>query len=260
MITMLLKNAVSLLMICLFALQPMVTLYANVKGSQMVTTQQKNNDSKNKTHSRYKNVIFDLGGVLIFFSLAKTVEHIRSLGVDVPDIVAQKILKANHLHEHLEYNRGVLTREEYTDKASKHLFDEPAHQALARQILMMSEELIRIIPEGYHLFDVIKRQGYKTYVLSNMCADVEQQLISQDATFFDRFDGVCLSYKANHVKPEEAFYKKLLETYGLNPSECIFIDDVQMNIDAGKKLGIDGVLYQNLEQVLSDLKAQGVIS
>ena len=45
------------------------------------------------------------------------------------------------------------------------------------------------------------------------------------------------------AKPDPAIYRYLFQTYGLNPEECFFIDDLKANIETGKKLGMDGIIF-----------------
>lgn len=45
------------------------------------------------------------------------------------------------------------------------------------------------------------------------------------------------------VKPDPGIYLYLFQTYGLKPEECFFIDDLEDNIEAGRKLGMDGIVF-----------------
>lgn len=49
-------------------------------------------------------------------------------------------------------------------------------------------------------------------------------------------------------------YKYLLETYNLNPDECIFIDDSVANINAANELGIHGIVYTDIENLRKEFK------
>jgi putative hydrolase of the HAD superfamily len=49
-------------------------------------------------------------------------------------------------------------------------------------------------------------------------------------------------------KPDVRIYQILLDRYGLKAEECVFIDDRQSNIDAGEKVGIRGILFENCQQ------------
>ena len=45
------------------------------------------------------------------------------------------------------------------------------------------------------------------------------------------------------AKPDPAIYRYLFETFSLNPRECFFIDDLEENIEIGRSLGMDGLVF-----------------
>lgn len=202
---------------------------------------------------KYRNIIFDIGGVLVHFNIAKTVQAMRDQGKNIPQEVAEKVVVANHMQEHLEYNRGVLTQDEYIRQVAKKLFTEQSHQDMAIEILSLAESRLVPLDDGLALLKLVKDHGYKVYALSNLTHGSYQEIISHKADFFDPFDGAILSYKVKSVKPEPMIYQALLQEYNLDPAKCFFLDDVAMNIAAAKSLGIDGVVYQSSQQVLRDL-------
>ena len=56
------------------------------------------------------------------------------------------------------------------------------------------------------------------------------------------------------MKPQEKIYRILLERYGLKAEESIFIDDNPANIEGGKAVGIDGIVFQTVEQLKEELE------
>ena len=59
------------------------------------------------------------------------------------------------------------------------------------------------------------------------------------------FDGEVVSCEEGTVKPEPRIYEILLERYGLDPAETLFIDDRAANIAAAEGLGIAGYLFDH---------------
>jgi len=74
------------------------------------------------------------------------------------------------------------------------------------------------------------------------------------------FDGFVASSDYNVIKPEKEIYNILYEKFSLKPEECIFIDDVQKNIDGAIATGMDGHCYSHgkLEILKADLREKGV--
>jgi HAD superfamily hydrolase (TIGR01509 family) len=60
------------------------------------------------------------------------------------------------------------------------------------------------------------------------------------------------------IKPEKEIYIYTLEKNSLKPEDVVFIDDSQKNVDGGKKVGIDSILFQNTDQLRQDLKKFGI--
>lgn len=75
---------------------------------------------------------------------------------------------------------------------------------------------------------------------------------------FPLFDAVTLSYEVKAMKPGEAIYRDSLARLGLPPQECVFIDDLEENVEGARKLGIHGIRYDGHEGLLASLRALGV--
>ena len=77
--------------------------------------------------------------------------------------------------------------------------------------------------------------------------------------FLDWFDGLVISGREGLVKPDAAIYRLLLERYGLRAEECLFIDDVERNIQGARAVGMQAVLFTNPEQLALDLRHYGLL-
>jgi len=80
-------------------------------------------------------------------------------------------------------------------------------------------------------------------VLSNMSREFIDFL--RRFPVYGLFDGEVVSCEEHTVKPEPRIYEILLERYGLTPSETLFIDDREANIEAAAALGIHGFLFDH---------------
>ena len=199
---------------------------------------------------RYKNVIFDLGGVLIYFNPKELVDNIFSDCVEKP----YHLVGAVQTEAWLDMDRGKL------------LFPEVA-QALAgeydpAQICQYLEAIpayLNPIAEGLRLLQEVKARGFNVYVLSNLSA-YAHEATKKHTHFFEPFDGAIFSYQIGFAKPDPEMYQALLATYGLKAEECVFIDDLEKNVAAGKALGIDGILCDNYARVRRELIARGILA
>ncbi|MEH8047742.1 HAD family hydrolase [Gallibacterium anatis] len=99
----------------------------------------------------------------------------------------------------------------------------------------------------------LKNIGYKLYILSNTSA-VFDDLVSADLLpITDVIDGKVLSYQVKLVKPDYAIYQHLLDSYQLNAANCLFLDDVNENLEAAQHCGIHTLKVTNQQQAIADL-------
>ena len=196
------------------------------------------------------NLVFDLGGVVVRWD---------------PDAIIASVFPDRSLHskvkagvfahpDWLELDRGTLEREDAITRAAQRTAIPTSE---IRRLLHAVPPSLVVFPDSVDLLRRLKHQGYPLYCLSNMHFASIEYLESEHA-FWDLFDGRVISCRLQVCKPEAAIYKHLLQTYALRASETVFIDDVQMNLDAAAELGIRTVRFRNAAQCEQDLRALGV--
>src|SRR5574344_420885 len=102
----------------------------------------------------------------------------------------------------------------------------------------IDNELLKIVK-------LLKKKGYKIYVLSNLHKQLENYLESKD--FFKNFDGRVISSDVHALKPDTKIFEILTRKYTLTHDECLFIDDKKENIQSANNIGINGYLYTDLQ-------------
>ena len=104
----------------------------------------------------------------------------------------------------------------------------------------------------------VKRNGNKIFVLSNMHkASIEY--LERKYSFWDIFDGIVISCRIHLVKPEPEIFKYILNKYGLEAEETVFIDDTDVHLESASGLGIKPVKFINTRQCERELKKLGCI-
>ncbi|MFA5075233.1 MAG: HAD family phosphatase [Candidatus Babeliales bacterium] len=197
---------------------------------------------------KYKNIIFDMGGVLVNW---KPKEFIKKIFQDKPHIQEINWQNLSQSKIFQDFEKGILNFDQVLN-----LVPEKKHK---EQIKIFFENLhtyICPLKEGLDIFDLIKNKNYKTYILSNFEKDLFEKSSNfhNYNNFLDKFDGQIISYRVNCRKPEPKIYQILLKNYNLKPEESFFIDDMPENINSAKNLGIDGVICKNHEIVLNTFK------
>jgi len=199
--------------------------------------------------STYKNIIFDLGAVLVNWNPKEIVSSIfkdqKQINTILNDITINKNWE--------ELDRGTINQKEYIEKL-------PSNYNKSDYLYFFKElhKYLYPLKEGLTILNKVKKNGYKTYALSNFAKELFEQL-SPTYTFLNKFDGIILSYKYKTIKPEPKIYEILLNKYEIKPNESLFIDDKKENLDTALKFGIDGILCKNHEYVENQLKEINVI-
>ena len=180
-----------------------------------------------------KNVIFDCGQVLIRYNETEIAAHY----VDNPEEAEflGRIAMARKYWN--RFDEGTLTEADYLEQVKTEL-PEHLHKAVEKLVWGW----IKACPMIDGMEDIVRdvrKAGKKLYLLSNF----NQRLRTEPYPILSEFDALVISGEINKVKPDRAIYDYLLNTYALNPEECIFIDDNPANIAMAESLGITGYLF-----------------
>lgn len=194
----------------------------------------------------YKNVIFDLGKVLLNF---EPEEYLRSK-IRQNDKVLELYKQIFQSEEWLMLDKGTITEEEAINILAQRNSENAKLIKLAfnnwYEILTPKEETVEVLKD-------LKKANYRVYFLSNFHLLAFEYII-KTYDFFKLFDGGIVSYKEKLLKPEEKIYKRIIEEYGLKPQESIFVDDVQANVESARKLDFEGIVFKNASDLREDLK------
>lgn len=187
-----------------------------------------------------KNVIFDLGGVVLG----------REYAAKGSAMKAFIFLKGENFPEFWkDFDMGLITQLEVAEAISAQTnksVDESF--ALVTEIMHMFDEF----PETVELVKRLHCAGYKLYVLSNMPAEYYEYI--KNFEVFDYFDGAVISSTEKMAKPDPRFFRLLLDRYGLETSETLFVDDKTMNITAADELGLHTCLFDPSGNGCRDVK------
>jgi putative hydrolase of the HAD superfamily len=75
--------------------------------------------------------------------------------------------------------------------------------------------------------------------------------------WLSHFDHHIFSGEVRSVKPEPEIYQHCIEALGVQPSEALFIDDREMNLEQARAAGIRTIRFQSVDQLRQDLQALG---
>ena len=196
-----------------------------------------------------KNIVFDIGRVILKYEPKEYLEE--KISHDKVDEIYNQLFRSE---ECVMLDRGVITQDEAIDIISKRY---PKNKDIIKLAFQDWYEMMIPIEGTVQLLDKLKKAGFKLYYLSNFQL-LAFENVNNRYNFFNIFDGGIFSYKEKLLKPELEIYRCLIERYELIPSETIFTDDMEVNIEACKKIGIEGIVFKDPEMLIYDLKLYGV--
>jgi putative hydrolase of the HAD superfamily len=183
-----------------------------------------------------KNVIFDLGGVVLDIDFKRTEKAFQLLGLEnFSDHISQF-----HITDFFEqYETGKIGDIEFVDGILK-LIDTPIERE--KVISAWNALLLDFLPERISLLKRIKTQ-YRTFLLSNTNSihhkEFQQRLYNAYGVYLeDLFEKAYYSHAVKLRKPGAAIFELVLKENDLLASETLFIDDTASNFDEARKLGI----------------------
>ena len=203
----------------------------------------------------FKNVVFDLGGVIIDLAVENTINEFSRL----TGRTSSQIWEAYRAHdEFIQYEKGMISDEEF-------------RQALCRifSIKASTEDLDQswnamLVGLPKHKLDLLERlkSKFKVTVLSNTnnihLQHVDTVLlpgIREHRPLNHFFHHHYYSHLVQKRKPEPEIFQQVLEENKFSPTETLFLDDNKENITAAETLGIQTQLIQHPDQVMDYFKS-----
>ncbi len=198
-----------------------------------------------------RNIIFDLGNVLINFN---PLEYVRTKIADFQkaDEVYQNIFKSP---EWLMLDRGIVTEKEAINAICER---NPDQSKIIRFVMTDWYQMLTPMEDVVELLKELKSMGYSIYFLSNYQLLAYEHVL-KEYPIFDYFDGGVFSFKEKLLKPEPAIYENLIKLYKIEPGESIFIDDTIENIEGALKQGFKAILFTNLLELREKLVKYSVL-
>lgn len=199
-----------------------------------------------------RNIVFDMGNVLIQWKPDLFVERLGVPSEDRPLLLRELFGSV----EWIQMDRGTLSLEDGLTAVCRRL--PPRLHAPARELTWNWWRRWLLPVEGMaELVRELKALGYGIYLLSN--AKLDLPLYFDLIPGSEYFDGKIVSADWKLLKPQPEIYETLLREYSLQAEECFFIDDLNINIEGARFVGMDGAIFDgDLSRLRQDLNAAGV--
>jgi putative hydrolase of the HAD superfamily len=196
-------------------------------------------------------VILDYGEVLCHLPSTETIERLASIFQMDP-----RTFLPIYLETRAPYDRGDLLPGEYWRKFAAQAGVKIAADTI-EQVRQLDLELWSHINDAMILWvQQLHAAGFKTAILSNMPTDMATH-VRENFAWISHFDQHVFSGEVRSVKPEPEIYQHCIEVLGVQPSEALFIDDRDVNLEQARAAGIRGIRFQSVEQLREELQALG---
>ena len=197
-----------------------------------------------------KHIIFDLGQVLVKVDLKPFVEQFsKAFNIEPHELRNNKNDGA-----YIDFQAGRLTGNDFYRKTCE-LYNQsiPLDRFKAIWSSMLVGEVEGTAAIASKLFD----KNYKLAILSNT-DPWHFQLCEKMLPVLQKFERRFLSYDLKLRKPDAAIYLIVAEKLAARPEHCLFIDDLEENIAAAKRLNFHTIRFQNAEQLSKELINMGI--
>lgn len=172
-------------------------------------------------------ILFDIGNVLLRFDYKEALHAL--IPAELGDAAARLRL-LDEKREDLE--SGRIAADDFVQWSLETL----GTQASAEEFVAAWRSIFTPIPETWALVEKLHAEGHRLILFSNINA-IHHPWIFEAYPGFEKFHGAVMSYEIGVMKPHDGFYQWAMDQYDLVPEETFYIDDLEPNIETGRKHG-----------------------
>lgn len=199
-----------------------------------------------------KLILFDLGNVVIPYSLDLTVNYWSTLTGFSPDKLRNLVSFDNEVY--FSFERGEIPPSRFRKYMSELIqfpFSEHEFDSGWNAMFLDISETIHSILEKL-------KQHFLLAALSNTNEIHEKYFMPKYAATMALFDKLFFSYKLHVRKPEKEAFQSVMDYFKTAPDEVLFFDDKDINVKAAEEMGIKSFLAFSYEDILNGLNKSGV--
>lgn len=195
--------------------------------------------------------VFDLGGVLIDWNPRYLYRHLFDDPADMERFLDEVgFAEWNHLQD-----AGRPFAVGLEELAAAH----PARRQLLEAFIdRWPESLGGAIPASVDVVRELRDRGVRLLALTNWSAETFPVALDR-FEFLDWFDGIVVSGELGVAKPDPAIFEHLLERFGIEARDAVFVDDSAANIEAAAALGFHSVHFEGPASLRAELTTLGLL-
>lgn len=197
-----------------------------------------------------KNVIIDLGGVMIDLDRDRCVREFEALGIQGAD---EMLGLYRQKEPFLSIETGSITVADFYDRlrliAGKNIDDKLLEEAFYAFLVDLPADRLAALRR-------MREAGLKLYMISNtnvVMYDgwIKRAFMKEGLRVGDYFDGIITSFAEGFCKPDPQIFNILLNRYSLDPRESILLDDSEANCEEARRLSMQALRIADRETLLT---------
>ena len=204
-------------------------------------------------------VISDFGGVLTTPLIGSFANYQNETGISAEALgrAMQEIAEREGAHPLFELEKGRVSEADFLAKLASALEGELGHVPEMHRFKEIYFDALDPNEPMIETMRRIKGEGYRMALLTNNVREWEplwRSMLPVDEIFELVVDSAFVGMR----KPDPEIYELTLERIGdgISPAECLFIDDVEVNIEAARELGLRAVHFRDNEQAIAEIESE----
>ncbi|MBQ6805038.1 MAG: HAD-IA family hydrolase [Clostridia bacterium] len=199
-----------------------------------------------------KNIVFDCSDTLLRFSAQDELAKVTGDNARAAEIKG----KIHQSRSWNLYDKGIISEEELRQGILP-LFDE-ADRPYAAWYLDNWLKCYSPIPGMFEIVAELREKGWPLYIVSDfpLCFD---QLRARFSDLFQNFTGLAVSHECQATKGDKGLFAYFLQKFSIDPTECIFIDDVPRLVENARSMGFQGIVLENAKALRDQLEKLNIL-
>lgn len=196
-------------------------------------------------------IVFDLGGVLIDWDPRHLYRKIFADQQEMEAFLRDVCSPA--------WNAQTDGETSFQDAIEELIPQFPAYASQIRAYFSRWEEMVAgIYPETVQILAELREAGYPLAALSNWSSETFP-IVNARYEFLDWFSPLIISGQVGLIKPDPQIFSLLVCSLDRPAGECLYIDDLEENIQVAAQVGFQTILYSSPQQLRTELTSAGIL-
>ena len=207
-----------------------------------------------KIMTKIKTIIFDLGDVIVELDFSKFFKEVIEISpINKPNtFLLLEFWRNSDIYHQGKISNDIFYRQacellQFCDLNQGNFFE-----AFNSVISNVNEDVVELIRKIKNL------NKYKLFLLSNINKSHWDYLLDKKFKFIQYFDELILSHEIHNTKPDPKVFQYAIEKARCKPKEIAYVDDGINNIRSASDLGIQGILFTNVEDLIKEFRALNI--